>query len=61
MAVNAAGPARATLTLPPGFPPGRYTVTTSYSDRVNGHSDFAASSGTGRGHIGRQAQKERTR
>src|SRR6516225_877361 len=44
--VNAAGQATATLTLPSGFAPGSYPLTASYADKINGHVDFAASSGT---------------
>jgi hypothetical protein len=46
VAVNAAGQATATLTLPSGFAPGSYTLTASYADAINGHVDFAAGSGT---------------
>jgi hypothetical protein len=45
VAVNDAGQATATLTLPSGFAPGSYALTASYSDKINGHVDFASSSG----------------
>jgi hypothetical protein len=34
------------LTLPSGFAPGSYPLTASYADAIDGHVDFAASSGT---------------
>jgi hypothetical protein len=46
VAVNAAGQATATLTLPSGLAPGSYTLTASYADKIDGHVDFAASRAT---------------
>jgi hypothetical protein len=46
VAVNAAGRATATLTLPSGLAPGSYPLTVSYADAIDGHVDFAASSST---------------
>jgi hypothetical protein len=46
VAVDATGQATATLTLPSGLAPGSYPLTASYADAINGHVDFASSSGT---------------
>jgi hypothetical protein len=43
--VDGTGQATALLSLPSGFAPGSYTLTASYADKINGHVDFAASSG----------------
>src|SRR5262249_25773550 len=42
--VDATGQATAMLTLPSGFAPCSYPITTSYADAIDGHVDFAASS-----------------